>query len=469
MKRHFLYLIFSVALLAAGCSLAPDYQRPEAPVDAGWPQGPAYSANASPATAADLPWREFFTDKGLQQVIEKALENNRDLRLAALNVEGARATYGIQKAAIWPSLDATAASAHQRIPADLSSTGKVSKPEQYSVDFGAAAWEIDFFGRIQNLKDQALEAYLATEQARRSARIVLIATVGQAYLALAAGREQLALSRSTLTAQEETYGLIRRRVETGLASRLDLRLAQTQVETARGDVARLVQQVAQDENALNLLVGTGTVVSGALLPETLTGLSPLQEISAGVSSEVLLNRPDILAQEHQLKAANANIGAARAAFFPRVVLTARAGTASSELSRLFDSGQGTWTFAPSISVPIFDARLWSAYDLTQVEKEVALTRYEKTIQTAFREVADALAARGGLKDRLEASLSLVDALDEAHRLSQIRYDKGIDSYLSVLDAQRSLYAARQGVLAIRLADLANQIQLYAVLGGGVGE
>ena len=469
MKRNLFSLLLFIVLAATGCTLAPDYQRPAAPVDAAWPEGAPRLKDAQPAAdaVADLPWQAFFTHKGLQQVIETALANNRDLRLAALNVQRARSLYGIQRASLLPSVDATASSAHSRVPADLSSSGKVAKPEEYRVDFGTSAWEIDFFGRVQSLRDQALEEYLATEEARRSAQTALVSTVANAYLALAADREQLELARSTLTVQEETLRLIRRRFETGLASQLDLRLAQTQVDGARDEIARLAQRVAEDRNALNLLSGAGSPVADALLPENLSGAQLLQQVSAGLPSDVLLDRPDVLAEEHRLKAANANIGAARAAFFPRIVLTARAGTASGELSRLFNSGQGTWAFAPSISLPIFDSRTWSAYDLTQVEKEIALARYEKAIQTAFREVADALAACGSLQSRLEANRSRVESLAEAHRLSMVRYDKGIDSYLGVLDAQRSLYAARQGMIAVRLADLASRVRLYAVLGGGV--
>ena len=466
MKRNPFYLTMGMALWLAGCTLAPQYSRPAAPVEAAWPAGPAYAQAEGPSDGADLPWQEFFTDKALQQVITTALENNRDLRLAALNVKKAQAMYGIQRSTLLPSFDTGAAVSKQRTPADLSSSGKLSKSEKYSVDFGVSAWEIDFFGRLQSLKDQALEEYLATEEAQRSARILLISSVAGAYLSLAADRRQLELSASTLAAQRETFDLMKRRLEFGLASALDLRRAQAQVETARGDVARFTSQVAQDQNALDLLAGKPVAMPGAMLPADPQEPGPCGEISAGLSSEVLLQRPDILAQEHHLKAANANIGAARAAFFPRIVLTARTGMASAELSRLFDSGQGTWTFAPQIVLPIFDARLWSAYDLTQAEKEITLTNYEKAIQTAFKEVADALAVQGTVQDQLDAARSLVEALSEAHRLSAIRYDKGIDSYLSVLDAQRSLYAAQQGLITISLADLATRVKLYAALGGG---
>jgi multidrug efflux system outer membrane protein len=374
--------------------------------------------------------------------------------------------YGIQRAEVFPSVNAVGSGSRQRVPADLSATDKEMTTKQYSVNLGISSWEIDFFGRIRSLKDRALEEYLATEQARHSAQILLVSAVATAYLTLAADREHLKLAEFILETQEAVYDLIRRRYELGLASELDLRREQTQVDTARGDIARFTQLAAQDENALNLLIGSPSPMPNETLPEDLAGVKPPKEISPGISSEVLLRRPDILAGEHRLKAVNANIGAARAAFFPRIALTTTVGTASSELSGLFKAGSGTWSFAPQMVMPIFDARVWSAYETTKVEKEIALTQYEKAIQTAFREVADALAVRGTVDMQVSAQQSLRDAVAETYRLSNALYTKGIDSYLGVLDAQRSLYAAEQGLIAIRLARLANQARLYAVLGGG---
>jgi multidrug efflux system outer membrane protein len=335
-----------------GCTLAPQYTRPEAPVPADWPTGAAYqdAATTGAPESQELRWQEFITDEKLQKVIEAALNNNRDLRLAALNVERARALYGIQRAQLLPTLNAVGSGVKERVPADLSTTRERMTVEQYSVDLGIIAWEIDFFGRIRSLKDRALEEYLATEQARQSAQILLVSAVANAYLSLAADRENLKLAENTLETQQSAYDLIRRRCDVGLASELDLNQAQTQVDTARGDIARFTRFAAQDENALNLLVGSPT--PRELLPSDLGSVSPPKEISPGMSSEVLLHRPDIMAAEHQLKAANAFIGAARAAFFPRISLTTAVGTASSELSGLFDSGQGTWSFAPLIVMPI---------------------------------------------------------------------------------------------------------------------
>jgi len=467
MNRNLLLLLGATVLLLGGCSLAPEYTRPVSPVPADWPSGAAYQEAkpaASAPTAAELPWREFFADERLQKIIETSLNNNRDLRLAALNVERARALYGIQRAELLPTVNAVGSGSKERVPADLSSTGNAMTSERYDVHLGISSWEIDFFGRIRSLKDRALEEYLATDEARRGARILLVSAVANAYLGLAADRETLKLAAATLETQEAAYRLIRKLCDIGLASELDLRRAQSQVDAARGDVARYTQRTAQDENALNLLVGSP--LSPALLPADLGGVIPPKEISPGLSSELLLHRPDVLAAEHRLKAANANIGAARAAFFPRISLTTTLGTASADLSGLFASGSGIWSFAPQITMPIFDARTWSAYDVTKLDREISVAQYEKTIQTAFREVADALAARDTLNRQIAAQQSLVDAVAETYRLSNARYTRGIDSYLGVLDAQRSLYGAQQGLIALHFVGLANRVTLYMVLGGG---
>jgi len=467
MGKKLLSPMAMMVVLLTGCTLAPKYTRPEAPVPASWPSGPAYdNAPVSPGApaAAELTWREFFTDDRLRKVIETALKNNRDLRTAALNVERARAVYGIARADLLPTVNATGRGSKQGIPAGLSSSGGAETSEEFSVTLGISSWEIDFFGRIRSLKNLALQEYLATEQARHGAQILLVSGVANAYLAFAADRETLKLARSTLDTQRAAYDLIRRRHEVGLLPELDLRQAQTRVDAARVDMALYSRLVAQDENALDLLVGSK--VPAELLPDNLTLVSPAREISPGMSSEVLLLRPDILQAESLLKAANANIGAARAALFPRISLTTAIGTASGELSGLFRSGSESWNFSPQIVVPIFDARSWSALKAIRVEQDIAVARYEKTIQTAFREVADALAVRGTVEDQLSAQLSLVEAISETYRLSNARYTKGIDSFLGVLDAQRSLYASQQGLIAVRLTKAANQVSLYAVMGGG---
>ncbi|TFG42836.1 MAG: efflux transporter outer membrane subunit [Syntrophobacterales bacterium] len=463
-----LLLVFA-AVLFAGCTMIPEYTRPEAPVPADWPSGLAYKETPSTqgaSLAADLQWREFFPDERLQKVIEAALNNNRDLRLAALNVERARALYGIQRAELFPALNATGSGSKERVAGVFTNNGDPMTVTRYGAALSVISWEIDFFGRLRSLSERALEEFLATEQARRSTQILLVSEVAAAYLTLAADRENLRLAETTLETQKSAYNLINRRYEVGLASELDLKRAQTPVDTARGDMARFTQRVAQDENALNLLVGYTSSEDIERLPSDLSGVAPPKEVAAGTSSDVLLKRPDVMAAENLLKAANANIGAARAALFPRIALTTSVGTVSSELSGLFKSGSGTWSFAPQALMPIFDARLWSALDATKTEKEIALVQYEKAIQNAFREVADALAVQGTVDRQIAAQQSLVAASAQTFNLSNARYVKGIDNYLGVLDAQRSLYAAQQGLVALRLTKLSNQTRLYAVLGGG---
>jgi multidrug efflux system outer membrane protein len=464
MNKRVLLLLTGIVLIPAGCTMAPKYERPQAPVPAEWPTGVAYASHPA-ALPSQLPsWREFFTDERLQQVIGMALTNNRDLRIAALNVERARALYGIQRAELFPTIDANVGGSKARIPADLSSSGSRQTVERYDANLGVASWELDFFGRIRSFKDRAQEEYLASEQARRGAQILLVSSVANAYLALAADQENLQLARTTLEAQQAAYTLVKRRYDLGLATELDLNRARTPVDVARRDIALYEQQVAQDGNALNLLAGSP--VPTGLLPVELGNVTPPQEISAGVSSEVLLDRPDVLQAEDLLKAANADIGAARAAFFPRISLTAAIGTASSDLSGLFKAGSGAWSYAPQIVMPIFDARTWSAHTAAKVQREIAVTQYEKAIQSAFREVADVLAVCGTVDQQVAAQQSLVDSLDNTYRLAISRYDKGIDSYLSVLDAQRSLFAAQQALVFFRLEKRVNQVRLYAVLGGG---
>ena len=469
MNKTTFLLLAGIAFIPAGCTMAPKYSRPNAPVRPGWPAGAAYQliqpATNAPA-AQPLGWRQFFTDEKLQQVIAAALANNRDLRVAALNVEMARAQYGIQRGQLAPVANVTGVASKQRIPASFfgQSSGTAIDIEQDSVNLGIASWEIDFFGRIRSLKDQALAQYLATEQARRSAQILLVSSVANAYLALAADRESLAVAENTLAAQQGTLNVIQRRYDLGLAADLDVQRAQTQVEGARRDIASFQQLIAKDVNALNLLAGSP--IPDNLLPAELGSVAPPTQISAGLSSDVLLLRPDVLQAEDLLKAANADIGAARAAFFPKISLTAAIGTGSGDLSGLFKSGSGTWMYAPQIVLPVFDARTWSANKAVKVQREIAVTQYEKAIQSAFREVADSLAIRGTVDQQVAAQQSLVQAVAETYRLSNSRYNMGIDSYLSVLDAQRSLYAAQQGLVSLHLAKLANQVMLYAALGGG---
>jgi multidrug efflux system outer membrane protein len=449
--------------------MAPEYERPQAPVSDAWPEGPAYAAETAdppPKAVADIPWQEFYVQEKLRKVIALALENNRDLRAAALNIQRAQALYQIRRADLLPQVDATADAVFQRVPEDFSSTGSAETIDQYSVGLGIASYELDLFGRVRSLKDRALEEYFATEEARNSVQISLVSQVATAWLALAADRERLQLARETLASQRSSYDLTKSRFDAGISSALDLHQARTSVEAARVDIARYTTLVAQDENALNLLVGAR--VESDLLPQTLSEtLTALKDVSPGLPSEVLLSRPDILQAEGELKGANANIGAARAAFFPRITLVSSLGFGSDELSGLFNGDAFTWSFAPRISLPIFDAGRNSAnLTVAEVDRDMAVARYEKAIQTAFREVADTLAQRGTIDEQLAAQQSLTEATAESYRLSQARYDKGIDNYLAVLIFERAFYNAQQSLIDVRLARLANQVTLYRVLGGG---
>jgi multidrug efflux system outer membrane protein len=456
----------------AGCTLAPQYSRPEAPVPAAWPSGPAYGQAAeeqADKAIADIPWQEFFIDPKLRELIALALENNRDLRVAALNIEKSRAQYRIRRSDLFPKIDANVGATYQRLAEDFSGTGQAMNVDQYSLDLGMSSYELDLFGRVRSLKDQALEQFFATAQARRSMQISLVAEVAANYLVLAADQELLKLARDTLENQQSAYDLIRSRYDAGISSALDLYQARTSVDAARVDIARYTTFVAQDENALNLVVGSA--VPADLLPAALSEtLTALKELQPGLPSDVLLSRPDILQAEHLLKGANANIGAARAAFFPRITLVSSVGFGSEDLSGLFKSGSFGWKVAPQISVPIFQGGANVAnLQAAEVDRDIAVAQYEKAIQTAFREVADALAQHGTIDEQLEAQQSLTDATAESYRLSSARYEKGVDSYLNVLDSQRSMYGAQQNLITVRLSRLNNLVTLYKVLGGGAKE
>jgi multidrug efflux system outer membrane protein len=465
-----LCLPLGALLCLSGCAtMAPLYQRPSAPVPDVWPSGPAYQkgeGQPSAGAVADTPWQDFFVDQRLQGVISLALKNNRDLKIAALNIERSQAQYRIQRADLFPSLAATAGGSGQGVPKAFSTTGNSTTVEQYTVGLGVSAYELDLFGRVRSLKDQALAQYLASQEAQRTVQISLIAEVAADSLTLAADREWLKLAQDTLKAQRATYQLIKRRLELGASSELDLRQAQTRVDAARVDIARYTTLVAQDENALNLVVGS-PVPAGLQLRALSDTRKTVRDISPGLPSTVLLQRPDVLQAEQLLKGYNANIGAARAAFFPRITLVGSLGNGSDELSGLFGSDTLAWSFVPQITLPIFDSgRNQANLKVAEVDRRIAVASYEKTIQTAFREVADSLSQRGTIDDQMAAQQSLTDATATSYRLSQARYEKGVDSFLNVLDSQRSLYAAQQGLIATRLTRLTNLVTLYKVLGGG---
>ena len=455
-------LMLAIALLVAGCaSMAPPYAVPALPVAAAY----AGDATQKGASAASVGWRDYFTEPQLQALIERALEHNRDLRSAVLRVEEARASYGIQRSERFPAIGAQAGVDRSRTPADLSPTGKTLIGSQYQVGLGLAGWEIDFWGRVRSLQDAALESYLATDAARRAVSIGLIAQVADAYLALRALDERSALARRTIASREESFRIFTRRVEVGSTSRLNLTQVQTLLTQAQALGAQLEQERAAQLHALTLLLG-----SPIAWPEEAgrsDASTALRELRPGLPSELLLQRPDIIAAEHRLKAANANIGAARAAFFPRLALTSSLGTASAELAGLFAAGSLAWIVSPSISLPLFDGgRRRNNLSLAEARRDLAVVNYEKTVQLAFRDVSDALSARFWLLRQLTIAQTALATQAERARLAQLRYDSGASAYLDVLDAQRDLLAAEQQRVQTRRALLSSQVSLYTALGGG---
>lgn len=455
--------LLGLALLS-GCSLAPKYERPAAPIGNAWPD--AATTDAPSTAATDIAWREFFGDPRLQALIELALENNRDLRVAALNVERVRALYNIQRTALIPTLDATGDMVRQKTPADLNATGRPVTSGSYSFAAEIPSYELDFFGRVASLRDQVLQQYLATDEARRSAQISLVSAVARQYLTSLATDEQVEIARQTFEAAQKSFDLNRQTFDAGITSELDLSTAQAQRESVRASLALLEQQRAQARNALVLLVGS-PLPADLPPPGSLATQDLIDDLPAGLPADLLANRPDIRAAEHTLQAANANIGVARAAFFPRVTLTASGGTASTELSGLFDEGSGAWRFAPSITLPIFAAGANQArLEVAWVEQRIQIANYEKAIQTAFREVADALAVRDSVTTQIEAQQARVSAAQRRYDLSQQRFDAGVDSFVTVLLAQQELFSAQQALIQARLARLANLTSLYAALGGG---
>ena len=457
---RFLFPLVAAVVLSGCINLAPHYQQPEAPVPGEW------QADVQGEVPADIQWQQFFTDRRLAHLQTLALANNRDLRLASLNIEKAQAQYRIQRAAAFPTIDASVSGTHSRTPGSLSSSGTAVTSHDYSAQLGLSSYEVDVFGRVQNLQDEALEDYLALTETRRSTQISLVAEVATAWLTLAADNEHLHLAEETLASQQSTYELTQRSHALGGSTALAVAQAQTTVESARVDVAEYQSQILQDRNALRLLVGSD--IPDALLPDAhLQSAAALVQVPAELPSSLLQRRPDVLAAEHSLKSANIDIGAARAAFFPSISLTANAGSASSSLSSLFKAGSGAWTFAPSISVPIFDAGSNRAtLDAAKVEKEIQVQTYQQTLQTAFKEVADALAVRSTLDQRLTAQQALTEASQKSYDLSDALYRAGSQSYLEALDSQRSLYSAQQDLITLRLAEQSNRVSLYKVMGGG---
>ncbi|WP_250525444.1 efflux transporter outer membrane subunit [Caballeronia sp. GAWG2-1] len=466
----------AVAFVATGCTFEPKYDRPAAPVTQTFPEGGVYatqptaegaadkSRSASGQTAPDIGWRDFFADARLQRIVELALKNNRDLRVSMLNVDAARAQYQITRAGLFPTLDAVGSQSKQRTPRNLSFFDQTIS-NTYSVGVNAS-WEIDFFGRIRSLKDQALAQYFSLAETRKAAEISLVSSVADQYLTMLAYDDLLTVTQNTLKTAQESYRITKLQFDNGTGSELDLRQAEGVVQQAQANLQSQARLRAQAENGLVLLVGEP-------LPDDLPGGMPLDaqdllaDIPAGLPSDLLTRRPDIAAAEQSLLAANANIGAARAAFFPRISLTGSFGTLSPTLGGLFKPGSAAWSFAPQISVPIFEGGTNVAnLDLANVQKRIEIANYEKAIQTAFREVADGLAARGTYDEQIRSLQRFVSSQSRRLELSDLRYRNGVDSYLAVLTAQTSLYDAQQTLISARLNRLTNLVDLYQYLGGG---
>ena len=457
-------VVCAVAVMLAGCaSMAPDYEQPKLPV--------AQSIGATGVSAEELPalqWQEVFVDARLKQVIETAIANNRDLRVSLLNVEKAQAQYRIQSADLFPSIAATASQTTSRNAVSNGSggvQGQINRSAGLSVGF--TSWELDLFGRVRSLKNEALENYLSLAETGHSTRISLIAEVASSWLTVGAHQQRLALAKETLASQRKTLELTRNKHAFGVASAVDVSQVETSVESARVDVASYTTALEQAQHALDLVVGSH--VSNELLPaatsDNNSGVA-LAALPPSLSSTTLLKRPDVLAAEHALKAANADIGAARAAFFPKVSLSVSAGYGSDALSNLFDAGTRTWSFLPSISLPIFNAgSLKASLDVAEIQKNIYIAQYEKSIQSAFSEVADALSVRANIGEQLDAQRALVKASQTNYDLSDARYRNGVNSYLQTLDAQRSLYSARQSLITLQLSDAVSRVNLYKVLGG----
>ncbi len=476
-----LSIVGVAALVLAGCTMMPKHERPPLPVPDRFPvptvtgeaaESAAESATGSAAGSAAAeslatipPWEQYLSDARLREVIQRALANNRDLKTAGLNVEETAAFYRVQRAEMTPTFGIQASGQKTWLPDRMTESGHGEATEQYAVEVGFMSWEIDLFGRLRSLKAGALEQYLATRQVQRAVRTSLVAGVAASWLRLAADTERLHLAEATVTAQTASRDLVQASRDAGVASDLELSQAQSQVEAALASRAEFTGAVGIDRHALDLLVGSP--VPDELLPRDLDVLADLPELPAGLPSEILLARPDILAAEHVLRAADADIGAARANFFPHISLTAAFGTLSSELSDLFVSGTDSWRYAPIVQMPLFGGGGPRAnLKMKKIEREKAIVAYEKAIQSAFAEVADGLTRRATLRDQREAWDRLLVSLERTLRLSEARYQAGLDGYLGVLVAQRSLYSAQQTGVALRMAEKANQIALYKALGGG---
>lgn len=466
MKQVLKLMPLVATLFLAGCiNLAPSYERPEAPISKTWPQGEAYQQ--SEARRAELPeWQSFIKDDRLKQLIQLGLDNSRDLKIAVFNIEKARAQYGVQRSALFPSIGAVANMTRQHTAGTLSSTGQSSTGSQYSAQLAMSSYELDFFGRVRNLNQQALQAYLQTEDARRTTQSTLVSDIANAWLTLGADQALLQMQQTTLKSQEESFKLIEASYKLGAASRLDYEQARSTVAAARASIANYIRAVAQDKNALTLLVGTE--VPEDLLPTTIE-LNATLEVSLpeGLPSEVLMNRPDIASAERGMISANANIGAARAAFFPSVSLVASGGAGSTSINDLFKNGSMVWSFSPNINLPIFTGGLnYSNLQAANANQKIAVATYEKTIQSAFKEVADALAVQGTAGTALMAQKDYMESSKKAYELTQEQYKYGAVAYADVMNALRTYVSAQQAYISAELTSASSLVMLYRALGGG---
>ena len=464
MSKYFSFVAAGMVFLS-GCTLAPEYERPESPVTGNWPQtqSPADAHDASVTLAADLLWQDVYRDPRLQQLIALALENNRDLRVAALNVEKARAQFQIERAAIFPSVGGVASAnrGNSQVTGDLGNT--------FSAGVAISAWELDFFGRLRSLKEAALAQYFATDASRQASELALVSSVAQGWLTLIADEELLDISRRTLETREASAKLAQLSYEAGVTSALDLSQIESLAQAARATYAQQKRQRSLDESALALLLGQPipAEILASLTGSKLADIAPMADIPAGLPSDLLARRPDLRAAEQQLLAANANIGAARAAFFPSISLTAQYGSVSNELSNLFNSGTWGFNVGPTLNMPIFTGgRLTANLEASKAARAIAVAQYEKAIQTSFKEVSDALNSQSALAEQQAAQLAQTEAERRRLQLAELRYRNGVSSYLDLLDAQRSLFALEQADVQVRLAQRLNQINLYKALGGG---
>ncbi|MFO7305411.1 MAG: efflux transporter outer membrane subunit [Gammaproteobacteria bacterium] len=453
------------ALVGAGCvSMAPRYQHPAMPVPGEYPSDAPRMGGAR--LSATIDWRSVLVDVDLQRIVERALRSSRDLRMAVLRVQEARALRGIQRAEQFPNIAASVTVNRARTPGELNLARRSLVTDSYQVGLGVATWELDFWGRIRNLDVAAIESYLATQAARRAFTVSLVAQVADAWLQQCELERRLELARSTLRTRQESYRIFTRRFEEGASTRLELTQVETLLTQAEMLVAQLEQARAANSHALRLLIGDDMDVPSR--PDVFQDdTEPVRPLQAGLPSELLVQRPDIIAAEHELRAAHANVGAARAAFFPSVTLTGSFGTASAELNGLFEAGTRAWAFTPVITLPIFTGgRLRSSLELAQVRRHLAIASYELTIQAAFRDVADALSAHRWLDEQVRIQRKALRALTERAYLAQLRYDSGAASYLEVLDAQRDLLNAEQALVQVQRALLSSRVALFAALGGG---